>query len=70
MIKFYDPVESGNFAFFHPESLCEKRIDIVCNGCDFLLKIDKVGAFYILSLNVFRSASSSRTRWGEKKKKN
>ena len=27
MIKFYDSVEKWQFSFFHPESLCNKRID-------------------------------------------
>ena len=74
MIKFYDSVEKWQFSFFHPESLCNKRIGFVCNGCEAPLssskkvvkiltslknecfsssKIDKVRAFYSISLNVF-----------------
>ena len=34
MIKFYDSVEKWQFSFFHPESLCNKRIGFVCNGCE------------------------------------
>ena len=34
MIKIYDSVEKCQFSFFHPESLCNKRISFVCNGCE------------------------------------
>ena len=34
MIKFYDSVEKWQFSFFHPESLCNKRIGFVFNGCE------------------------------------
>ena len=34
MIKFYDSVEKLQFSFFHPESLYNKRIGFVFNGCE------------------------------------
>ena len=34
MIKFYDSVEKCQLSFFHPESLCNKRIGFVFNGCE------------------------------------
>ena len=77
MIKFYDSVEKWQFpfAFFHLESLYNKKISFFCNVCEAPLsssksfvqnsdqfkekecfssaKIDKVRAFYSISLNVF-----------------
>ena len=41
MIKFYDSVEKWQFSFFHPESLCNKRIGFVCNGCEAPLSSSK-----------------------------
>ena len=41
MIKFYDSVEKWQFSFFHPESLCNKRIGFMCNGCEAPLSSSK-----------------------------
>ena len=34
MIKFYDSIEKWQFSFFHPESLCNKKIGFVRNDCE------------------------------------
>ena len=41
LYKFYDSVEKLQFSFFHPVSLCNKRIGFVCNGCEASLSSSK-----------------------------
>ena len=41
MIKFYVSAEKWQFSFFHPESLCNKKIGFVRNDCEAPLSSSK-----------------------------